>query len=228
MLSKFTQQPFQHTPSGNPLKPLKPRTLCWLKLKSKQDLRGWSQQLPFAALQLMLPLPAPTAPETHNTPRDCMVGTLAVPRDLPGSAAGWPCCSDQTRWVAHNLCSLAGFTQAAGTSRAAECCRCVHFQRHQLEFQILLASQNSLRSVYFRRNAPYWSVYITAALRMPLLGQDLYYVRCSNTGEEGCVPSELAVSVVRWARGADKGLVRGNAEVMLVSVITSCLSTPWP
>lgn len=40
---------------------------------------------------------------------------------------------------------------------------------------------------------------------MPLLGQDLYYVRCRNTGQKDCVPPELTVSIVQRARGADGG-----------------------
>lgn len=40
---------------------------------------------------------------------------------------------------------------------------------------------------------------------MSLLGQDLYYVRCCNTGQKGRVLSELTVSIVQRARGAGRG-----------------------
>lgn len=42
--------------------------------------------------------------------------TLAVPKDLTGSAAEWPCCNDQILWVTHNLLNLVDFLQAAEMS----------------------------------------------------------------------------------------------------------------
>lgn len=111
----------------------------------------------------MLLLPTPTAPGSAQHiqgPHGAMMpDTLAVSRGLTGSAARWPCYSGQTRRVTRNLFKLAGFTQAAGASLAAECCRYVHFTRHWSEFQMFLVGQNSLCCRYFQRNVLKWSYY---------------------------------------------------------------------
>lgn len=99
--------------------------------------------------------------------------------------------------------------------------------RHQSVFRMFLVRQDSLCSRYIQRNVLYESVCITAALKMLLLGQDLYYVRCHNTGQKDYVPLELTDVQSKGQEAQTEGLVHGNTEMTLFTVITSCQSAPW-
>lgn len=87
--------------------------------------------------------------------------------------------------------------------------------------------QDSLFSRYIQRNVLYKSVCITATLKMLLLGQDLYYVRCHNIGQKDYVPLELTDVQSKGQEVQTEELVHGNTEMTLFAVITSCQSAPW-